>query len=219
VRGHQKRAGVGLEELLEPDDRLDVEVVGRLIHQQHVGPAEQHPRQRDAHFPAARELPNVAIDLVILEAEAVQNLAGLRFERIAAEMVVLLLHLAEARENAVHVVRALVIFHGALEVLELVMQIADAAAAGDGLVEHRPARHLLHILAEIADGQALGNRDLTLVGSFLADDHAKQGGLAGAVGADQADLVAGIQLKGGVNEDQLFAVLLVDIREGDQTPS
>ena len=103
--------------------------------------------------------------------------------------------------------------------LELVVQIADAPAAGDGLIEHRPARHLLHILPEVADGQPLGNRDLALVGGFLADDHAKQGGFAGAVGADQADLVAGVQLKGGVNEDQLLAVLLVDIRERDQTPS
>ena len=97
MRGHQKRAGVGLEELLEPDDRLDVEVVGRLIHKQHVGPPEQHARQRDPHFPAARKVPNVAVDLIVLEAEAVQHLAGLRLERIAAQVIVLLLHLAEAR--------------------------------------------------------------------------------------------------------------------------
>ena len=39
-------------------------------------------------------------------------------------------------------------------------------------------------------------------GDFLADHHAEERGLAGAVGADQADLLAGVQLKGGVDEDQ-----------------
>ena len=98
-----------------------------------------------------------------------------------------------------------------LQVFELVMQIAGAAAAGDRFIEHRAALHLLHVLAEVADGQPLRNRDLALVGSFLAHDHAEERRLAGAVRADQADLLAGVQLKGSVDENQLLAVLLVDI--------
>ena len=108
---------IRLEELLEPDDRFDVEVVGRLVHQQHVGPAEQHARQRDAHLPAAGERADVAIDLVVLEAEAVQHLARLRLERVAAEVLVLLLHLAEALQDAVHVVGLRGILHRVLQVL------------------------------------------------------------------------------------------------------
>ena len=162
VRGHQQRAGIGLEELLQPDDGFDIEVVGRLVHQQHVRPAEQHARQRHAHLPAAGERADIAIDLVVLEAEAVQHFAGLRFERVAAEMLVLLLHFAEARQNAVHVVGLVGIAHGVLQGFELVVQIADAAAAGDGFIEDRPALHLLDVLAEVADGQLLGNRDRRL---------------------------------------------------------
>ena len=103
------------------------------------------------------------------------------------------------------------IFHGVLQRFQLMMQIAGAPAAGDGFIEHRPALHLLHVLAEVADGQLLGNRDVAFVGIFFADDHAEERGLAGAVGADQADLLAGVQLKGSVDEDQLLAVLLVDV--------
>ena len=176
-------------------------MVGGFVHQQDVGPAEQHARQRDAHLPAARERADVAIDLVVLEAEAVQHFARLRFERVAAEMLVLFLHVAEASEDAVHVVRARGIFHGVLQVFQLVMQIADAPAAGDGFIEHRPAFHLFHVLAEVADGQLLRNRDVALVGRFLADDHAEERRLAGAVRTDQADLLAGVQLKGSVDED------------------
>ena len=46
-------AGVLLQEPLEPLDALGVEVVGRLVEQQQVGPAEQQPAQRDAAALAA----------------------------------------------------------------------------------------------------------------------------------------------------------------------
>ena len=114
--------GARLQERLEPDDRLDVEVVRRLVHQQHVGLAEQHARHRHAHLPAARQRADVAVDPLVVEAEAVQDLARPALERVAAEMVVLLLHFAEAREDAVHVVGARRIRHRVLQLLELVVQ-------------------------------------------------------------------------------------------------
>ena len=93
---------------------------------------------------------------------------------------------------------------------ELVVEVAGAAAAGDGFVENRAALHLFDVLAEVADGQLFGDGDVAFVGRFLADDHAEEGGLAGAVGSDQADFFAGVELEGGVDEDELLAVLFVD---------
>ena len=104
VRGHEQGTRQPLEERFEPEDRLDVEVVGGLVHQQHVGPAEQHARHADAHLPPARQRADVAVDPLVVEAEAVQHFARLRLERVASEVVVLLLHLAEALEDLVHVV-------------------------------------------------------------------------------------------------------------------
>ena len=43
------------QEVLQPRDRVDVEVVGRLVEQQHVGPAHQRPRQQHLPLPAAGE--------------------------------------------------------------------------------------------------------------------------------------------------------------------
>ena len=106
VRRHQQRARPRLQEAFEPDDRFDVEVVGRLVHQQHVGLAEQHARHRHAHLPAARQRADVAVDPLVVEPEAVQHFARLRLERVAAEMLVFLLHFAEAREDRVHVAGA-----------------------------------------------------------------------------------------------------------------
>jgi len=39
--------------------------------------------------------------------------------------------------------------------------------------------------------------------------------LARAVGADQSDFFAGIQLKGSIHEEQLLAILFIDVCERD----
>ena len=190
-------------------------MVRGLVHQQHVGPAEQHARHRDAHLPAAGEGAHVAVDALVVEAEAVEHLARLRLERVAALVVVLLLHLAEALEDLVHVVGPRGVGHRVLQGLELVVQVAQAAAAGDRLVEHRAALHLLDVLAEVADRELLRHRDLALVGAFLAHDHAEERRLAGAVRADEADPLARVELERGLDEEHLAAVLLADARERD----
>src|ERR1017187_1524372 len=219
VGGHQQRAQIGRAHVLQPDDGLDVEVIGGFVHEEHIGAAEQDAGESDAHFPAAGESADVAIDLVVGEAEPVQDLACLGFQSVAAEVLVGLLDLAEAGDDRVHGGGLWGIFHGAMEGLEFVVQIADPAAAGDGLIEHGTAGHLFDVLAEIADGELFGNRDIAFVRHFLTDHHAEEGGFAGAVGADQADLLAGVQLKGSVNENQLLAVLLVDAGKGNHRSS
>ena len=218
VRRHEERAGKRLEEGFEPDDRFDVEVVRRLVEEEHVGTAEKHARHGDAHLPAAGERPDVAVDPLIVEPEAVQHFARLALERVAAEMLVLLLDLAEARQDLVHVVGARRIGHRLIQRFELVMEGADAPAAGDGLVEHAAARHLFDVLAEVADRHPLGDRHVALVGGFLAGDHPEQSGLARAVRADEPDLLTRVELKGGVDEEHLAAVLLADSGERNHLP-
>ena len=116
VRGHQHRARIRLQKLLQPDNRFDIQVIGRLVHQQHIRPAEQHPRQRHAHLPPARQRAHIAIDLVVFESQAVQHLARLRFQIVAAQMLVFLLHLAEPLQDAIHFVgpRGIVPWRGAV---------------------------------------------------------------------------------------------------------
>ena len=56
-----------------------------------------------------------------------------------------------------------------------------------------------------------------VVGYLLAGDHPEERRLARAVRADQADFFAGIELKRGVDEQDLTAVLLLDAGEGDHS--
>ena len=139
-----------------------------------------------------------------------QDFAGLRLEPVAACMVVFLLDLAEALQDAVHVAGLCRVAHRMLQRLELVMQIAETTAAGNRLVEDRTAGHLFDILAKIAEGHLLRHRHVALVRRLLAGDHPEDRRLAGAVRADKADLFSWVELEGGLNKEHLPAVLLAD---------
>src|SRR6185312_1382089 len=75
------------------------------------------------------------------------------------------------------------------------------------------AGHLADILAEVADGHAAIDGDLTLVGLLLAGDHPEQRRLAGTVRTDQADLLAPVERRRRLDEEKLVAVLLADVVE------
>ena len=79
--------------------------------------------------------------------------------------------------------------------------------AGHDLLQGRAAGHLAHILGKIADGRSAWAGDLAAVHLLLAGDDAEDGGLAGAVGPDQAGAGAGQDLEAGVAEQDLRAVL------------
>ncbi|HEX3473539.1 MAG TPA: hypothetical protein VHT91_00785 [Kofleriaceae bacterium] len=71
------------------------------------------------------------------------------------------------------------------------------------------------VLPEVAQGQLLRPLDRAVVGLVLAGDQPEHGGLAGAVGADQPDLLARVDLERGVDEQDLPTVLLADRAERD----
>jgi len=57
------------QELLEPFDRLDVEVVGRLVEKQEIRLRGERPREGRTRQLAARESGERAIEVVLAEAE------------------------------------------------------------------------------------------------------------------------------------------------------
>jgi hypothetical protein len=156
VTGHEDRARVIADELLEPEDRLDVEMIGWFVEEEHVGTTKQDARHPDPHLPAPRESADVAVDLLVLEAEAMEDFAGPRFEVVAPFLLVGVLHLAEAGEDRFEVVTAGRVGHCQLEVFQFVMEFAEVTASGDRLVEDASPRHLADVLAEVAEREAPG---------------------------------------------------------------
>ena len=68
-------------------------------------------------------------------------------------------------------------------------------------------------MAEVADGDAPIDGDLALVGVILANNHAEQCGLAGSVRTDEADLLAFLDGRGRLDEEDLVAILLANAVE------
>ena len=81
---HDRRVQAG-QRLLEPLERLDVEVVGRLVEQQQVGLGGERARERGARELAAGERLELAVEVGIDEAEAMEVLVGPLAPRVATD--------------------------------------------------------------------------------------------------------------------------------------
>ena len=137
-------------------------MVARLVEQHGVGAHEQDAGQRDAHLPAARQRADVAVHHLLAEAQPGQHLARLALQRIAAQLLEAPLHLAVALDDVFHLVGAVGIGHGGLELFQLGGDGAHRAGAVHHLGDGAAARHLAHVLAEVADGDAAIDGDLAL---------------------------------------------------------
>jgi hypothetical protein len=215
VRGHQQRPLVRCQEALQPDDRFDVQVVRGLVEEHGVRAHEQDAGQPHPHLPAARESADVAVHHLLREAQPGQDLPGPGLERVTAELVETGLHLSEARQHRVELAGAPRVGQRVLELSQLHAHRGDLARAGHHLGDGGAAGHLAHVLAEVADADAAIDRHLALVGRLLLHDQTKDGGLAGAVGADQAHLFPAVDGRRRLHEQDLGAVLLADLVEPD----
>ncbi|MOA31181.1 hypothetical protein D3C78_1523250 [compost metagenome] len=88
-------------------------------------------------------------------------------------------------------------------------------AAGHGRFQDAHAGHLGHVLREVAHDELLGDHDRALVGALLVVDNAEDGGLARAVGADQAHAIARVDLEAAVLEEVALALELGHLVERD----
>ena len=195
---------------LEPIDRLGVEMVRRLIKQQQVGLFEERLAEGHAaafaageglglgiagwqthgvhgHFEVAVEVPEIAgVDDVLQVVELVGEFieVGIGLGHLIADVLIAL------QDGA--------LFGDTL---------LDVAADVGGLIEAR-------LLGNEADGDAI-------IGPCFADEFlidarhdAQEGGLTGAVAADDADLGSGIEGEPNILEDFLAVVDLGELFDG-----
>ena len=139
VVGHRDDgARILLQIALEPGDRFRVEVVRRLIEQQHVGLREQQPAQRDAPLLAARELADHGFPG--RQPQRIRRDLELALQLPATDRVDLVLQLRLLLEELVH----LLIVHGLREA------VADALNSLDQRLHVSPTPSpdgAAHILA------------------------------------------------------------------------
>ena len=203
VRDDDGAALVRAEELLEPADREDVEVVGRLVEQQHVRPADEHLREQHAELEPARERGEGLAVRRRRDAEALEDGAGARLQGVAVVDADAVLELGEVAGIAGPVDRV---------ALLLVERLPD-----DGVAHHRDVEDELLVVAGSGPagarprGRALGEVHGAVGGRLVAGEHAEERRLPRAVRADQAVARARVELERHALEERACAVGLAEV--------
>ncbi len=182
----QQGAGVTLEPVFEPDDSVEVQVVGRLIEQQQIRRAHQGLGQVQAHPPATGEVPDLAIHLLVGKAQAGEQFARAGIGGVAIGSV-------EFRVQA-GLCGTVV---GRFGLRQVALHLAQAQVAIEHVV-HRQALEGVDLLAHVGDAPIGRQQAITRVGVQLASQQGEQARFAGAVGTDEAGFVAGVQGQLGV---------------------
>ena len=215
VRHGDDGALVVREEALEPEHRLGVEVVRRLVEQEQVGRGEEQPAERDPAALAARQRLDVAVPLG--QAERVHRVVDLVVELPEVGPVDRVLHLRLLGEQ--RVVVGVRLGEGGADLVEAVEQVAQRADAVLDVAAHVLGRIELRLLLEQADRcprRQLGDPRRRLV---PAGHDPQERRLAGAVRAEHADLrsrqererdvrqhlaVRAVELVGPVHREHVF---------------
>ena len=185
------RAGILLQMLLEPVDRLGVEVVGRFVEQQHVGLLEQQAAESHATALAPREGAHL-----LIVGRALQGIHGtleLGVYVPGVGGVERILQLGLALDQFVHLVGILEhvgVAERGVHLVELLEQIHHGLHALADHFDHGLLGVELRFLLEISYGISGREHHLALVILVNAGDDFQQRRFTGAVETDDADFGA-----------------------------
>ncbi|RMQ07034.1 hypothetical protein ALQ09_05660 [Pseudomonas viridiflava] len=211
VVGDDDHQAVALgEDVFQPANGVDVQVVGWFVEQQHFRIGEQCLRQQNAQLPAGRHFAHRAVVLLDADTQAQQQFAGTGLGSVAVHFRKLGFQLC----------------HGHAVVFAHFRQRVDAVALGldlpqlfmthDHGVEHREFFVGELILAQLTQSYVRLQHHLTARRLKVATEDFHEGGFAAAVRANQAVTVTGAKLDRDVLEQGFGAELHRDVSCGDQ---
>jgi hypothetical protein len=193
VRDEHQRAGILEQPGLEPRNGIDVEVVGGLVEDEHVGLGDERARQQHATAPPTGE----RIDRdVARQAQAIEDHLDALLDPPAIALVELVLQAAEAFQRG----RRRVVGHVVRGVMVGGDHLAQRAEAFGDDVEDRLVGGKRDVLLETRHDDARLPPEGAAVRRQRTGDDFQQRRLAGAVATDDGDPLAAIDLKGDAIE-------------------
>ena len=176
VRHEDHASGERGERLFQPLDRIDVEMIGRLVEQKQVGLEHQCPRERDALAQTARERIDVRVGGKL---QAIECRLDAMLDRPRVRAI-------ERFVQRVHAIEILGVGGGVI-VEEELPRFADAFRNG---LEDRPVSLERRLLRDARDLHTGCKPDLAVVGLRGSRGHLQQARLPRAIAADEADMLA-----------------------------
>ena len=176
VADDDQRAGIGLQEILQPQRRLQIEVVRWLVEQHDIGRGEQQAGQRHPHFPPARKAVQRLRLHLLVKTQPDQDAGRAAGGRVGVNRQQAVVNIAQA-------VRFVAGFAFGQQFGAFNIGGQHGVKRGGGAVGG--------LLRDIAEAGAARHFDLAVVGFQLADDGLYQRRFARTIAADQAHLAAG----------------------------
>jgi hypothetical protein len=197
VADDDQAAAVVLEVVAQPDDRVGVQVVRRLVEQQRLRVAEQDPGQLDPPPLAAGQGAQRLVQHPVGQPEAGGEARRLRFRGVTAEHGEPVAEIAIAADGLFSVIR---IRHLRLGLAQLLAQLIEPAGGQHPVEREHVKIPGARVLRQVADGAAAPYR----AGGRLpvAGEHLGKGGLPGAVAAHETDPVALRDLERCISQQQ-----------------
>ena len=203
MRDDHRAAGVVGQELLEPADGQDVEVVGRLVEQQDVDAADQDLRQQHPQLEPARQRAQRRV------VDGGGNPQPLQHRGRSAPPACS----RRARRSGPRGRPSGAAFG-------VVAAVGDAPLFGERVPDHRVAAHREveddravveeAILPQHADARALDQRDRPLGRLLVAGEQAHERALARAVGPHQPVTAPGVELQRHAGKQRAGAIFLAE---------
>ena len=171
---------IALEEIFQPLDRLDVQVVGGFVEQQKVRLLKQQLGQLHTHLPTTAKLCHWAREVTMLEPQAQQNLFGILLSAVGSQKHHLFGYLVVAVEQSRIVVGLIVGALGNL-VSQLLLkghQVIDTTESRKGLVYYCAGGVGHHLLRQIAHLLTRGDDHRACLRLLPAAEYLHQGRLS-----------------------------------------
>ena len=213
VRHHDDSRVESQQRLLEPLQRGDVEMIGRLVEQQHVGAGGQRAREGGARELAPGEGGEGAIEVLLAEPQAARRRARALAPQIAAARLQSRLRPRVARQQRlVGAARR----HPRLQLRQLRLDGELLRASRQQVLAQRQAALARGALVVQRDAHPLGHAQLAAVDRALARQHAQEGRLAHPVAPRERHPLAALELEGDAPQQRASADVLVQLRCGQQ---
>ena len=188
------------EEVLEPLDRLDVEVVRRLVEEEDIGLLQEELCQLDTHTPAPTELARLSREVASLEAKTEERQLDSLVVVDLFDSVVLLTqcrHLLDDR----HILGAIVVsasIEGLVELLHTGCHLVDVAEGLLSFLEDGAPVFGEEVLGKVGHLHTRGDVDLTAGRLTRTAEDLQQGALTGTILPHEGDAVLGVDDEGNI---------------------
>jgi len=206
VRDQQCRAGVLLDEMLEPFTRL--EVGGRFVQQQQIGSRQQDGRQRRPPALTTGQATHRTLPEVRSQPDSPQGRLQSRSQSVSLVALELRLQLSLAFDERFLIRR---LRHATQDFRQVCQFLLEFQLLGERSQQYIVIQRALfiplldgsHLLAQSADFQLAGGLTCSSLQRHIAGQQRQQGGLAHSVGAHQRILDAGEDVQVDLAEDHL----------------